>query len=86
MDAAGQFTPQAEYYRRYGSRLARNLNLRLAWVNEHSSTWAAEERYGLRNDRTGKLDSAAAVLLLEQWLWEGPALKPVQLIALKVST
>ena len=79
LDAAGQPTAQAEHCRRYGRRLAQALQLPLAWVNEHSSTWAAGEQYGLSGDRSGRLDSAAAALLLEQWLREGPELKPVQL-------
>ena len=81
LDAAGQLTVQAEHCRRYGLRLAQSLSLPLAWVNEHSSTWEAGERHGLQGDRTGRLDSAAAALLLEQWLQDGPALKPVQLMA-----
>lgn len=81
LDAAGQLTVQAEHCRRYGLRLAQSLSLPLAWVNEHSSTWEAGERHGLQGDRTGRLDSAAAALLLEQWLQDGPALKPAQLMA-----
>jgi putative Holliday junction resolvase len=41
-------------------------------VNEYASSWAAGERHGLHGDRSGALDSAAAALLLEQWLQEGP--------------
>jgi putative Holliday junction resolvase len=41
-------------------------------VDEHASSWAAGERFGLHGDRSGRLDSAAAALLLEQWLREGP--------------
>ena len=78
LDAAGQLTAQADHCRRYGRRLAQALQLPLAWVNEHSSTWAAGERHGLTGDRSGRLDSAAAALLLDQWLREGPDLKPVQ--------
>ena len=81
LDAAGQITVQAEHCRRYGLRLAQSLSLPLAWVNEHSSTWEAGERHGLQGDRTGRLDRAAAALLLEQWLQDGPALKPAQLMA-----
>ena len=81
LDAAGLLTVQAEHCRRYGLRLAQSLGLPLAWVNEHSSTWEAGERHGLQGDRTGRLDSAAAALLLEQWLQDGPALKPAQLMA-----
>jgi len=46
--------------------------LPVAWVNEHSSSWAAAEQHGLHGDRTGRLDSAAAALLLQQWLQDGP--------------
>jgi len=72
LDAAGQPTAQALHCQRYGERVARQLQLPLAWVNEHASTWAAGERHGLHGDRSGALDSAAAALLLEQWLQDGP--------------
>lgn len=81
LDAEGSPTAQALHCRRYGLRLAAALQLPLAWVNEHSSTWAAGERHGLAGDRSGRLDSAAAALLLEQWLVEGPELKPAHLEA-----
>ena len=42
LDAAGAPTAQAVHCRRYGLRLAAALKLPLAWVNEHSSTWAQE--------------------------------------------
>jgi putative Holliday junction resolvase len=77
LDASQQPTEQAELCRRYGERLARNLQLPLALVNEHASSWAAAERHGLHGDRSGALDSAAAALLLEQWLAEGPEPAPV---------
>jgi putative Holliday junction resolvase len=77
LDRAGQPTAQAVHCRRYGERLARALRLPLAWVNEHSSSWEAGERHGLHGDRSGALDSAAAALLLEQWLREGPEPQPL---------
>ena len=77
LDDRGEPTAQAVHCRRYGHRLALALGLPLAWVNEHSSSWAAGERHGLAGDRSGRLDSAAAALLLEQWLQDGPDLKPV---------
>ena len=85
LDAKGLPTDQARHYERYGQRLARALKLPLALVNEHSSSWAAAERYNLQGDRSGQLDSAAAALLLEQWLREGPELKPVHVAAHPVS-
>ena len=72
LDAQQQPTAQAEDCRRYGERLARDLALPLAFMNEYASSWDAGERFGLRGDRSGALDSAAAALLLEQWLQEGP--------------
>lgn len=82
LDERQQPTPQALHCRRYGERLARalaaaGLALPLAWVNEHSSSWSAAERFGLQGDRSGRLDSAAAALLLDQWLREGPPAVPV---------
>ena len=77
LDASQQPTDQAVHCRRYGERLARCLALPLAFVNEFASSWAAGERHGLHGDRSGALDSAAAALLLEQWLAEGPEPAPV---------
>lgn len=72
LDQDGRPTEQARHCRRYGLRLAQTTALPLAWVNEHGSTWAAGELHRLHGDRSGALDSAAAALLLEQWLQEGP--------------
>jgi len=63
---------QCRQSRRYGLTLARELALPLAWVDERYTSWAAEEATGLRADGSGRLDSAAAVLILRQWLAEGP--------------
>ncbi len=71
LDSHQQPTLQAAHCRRYGERLARHLSLPLAWVDEHASSWEAGERHRLHGDRSGALDSAAAALLLEQWLREG---------------
>ncbi|MEY3463736.1 MAG: hypothetical protein RLZZ468_1514 [Cyanobacteriota bacterium] len=81
LDQAGQPTPQARHCRRYGVQLAAATGLPVAWVNEHSSSWAAAEARGLQGDRSGALDSAAAALLLEQWLQDGPEPVPVATIA-----
>lgn len=77
LDAAGHTTPQAIHCRRYGERLGLSLTLPVAWVNEQCSSWAAAEHHGLQGDRSGALDSAAAALLLEQWLAEGPDAEPI---------
>lgn len=77
LDRQQQPTPQADHCQRYGEQLGRQLQLPVAWVNEFASSWAAAERHGLHGDRSGALDSAAAALLLEQWLREGPEPAPV---------
>lgn len=84
LDCHGQATAQAVHCRRYGECLARALGLPLAWVNEHASSWEAGERHQLHGDRSGALDSAAAALLLQQWLLEGP--EPVSLAAPRPDT
>lgn len=77
LDASQRPTVQGLHCRRYGRKLdralqARGLRLPIAWVDEHASSWEAGERFALHGDRSGRLDSAAASLLLEQWLREGP--------------
>ena len=75
LDKNGKETYQSNFCQQYGKRLGYALQLPIAWVNEHSSTWEACKRSKLpSNDRSGKLDSEAAALLLEQWLNEGPEL------------
>ena len=78
LDDRGEPTVHARHCTRYGLRLAQTLALPLAFVNEHSSSWAAGERHQLHGDRSGRLDSAAAALLLEQWLVEGPEPQPIE--------
>ncbi len=85
LNEKGALTKQAKYCQRYGKRLAISLELPMALINEHSSSWAAKELYKMHNDRTGELDSAVAGLLLEQWLREGPEIKPVQMPAYEIS-
>ncbi|WP_320676699.1 Holliday junction resolvase RuvX [Prochlorococcus sp. MIT 1300] len=77
LDENGLITKQAVLCKRYGEKLASALRLPVALVNEHSTTWAANERFNFSKDKSGKLDSACAALMLEQWLREGPELKPV---------
>ena len=77
LDEAGKITMQAIHCKKDGIKIAKELDLPLAWVNEHSSSWEAGQKYKLQNDRSGKLDSAVAALLLEQWLREGPELQQI---------
>ncbi len=85
IDSQCRLTRQAEHCRRYGQRIAKELNLPLAWVNEHSSSWYANQTLNIPKDKSGQLDSAVAALLLEQWLKEGPDLKPVKMAAHLIS-
>ncbi len=77
LDEKGLPTQQSKFCKQYGSRMSSALGLPLALVNEHSSTWSASHRFHLKRDKSGQLDSAAAVVLLEQWLREGPELQSV---------
>ncbi len=81
LDAGQRLTAQARHSLRYGRLLerlvaSRGVSLPVVWVNEHASSWAAADRFALKKDRSGRLDSAAAALLLEQWLREGSVLDP----------
>tara|TARA_Y100001968_G_scaffold20620_1_gene16231 strand:- start:975 stop:1430 length:456 start_codon:yes stop_codon:yes gene_type:complete len=76
LDKDGKLTSQAKFCQEYGYRLAKSLRLPMALVNEHCTTWEAKEKLNLSNDRSGKIDSEAAGLLIEQWLNEGPDLLP----------
>ena len=81
LDSSQQLTRQARHNLRYGRQLERNIAaegnpLPLLWINEFATSWAAADQFGLRGDRSGKLDSAAAALLLEQWLREGSSIEP----------
>tara|TARA_B100000700_G_C14525041_1_gene614892 strand:+ start:89 stop:544 length:456 start_codon:yes stop_codon:yes gene_type:complete len=79
LDNRGNPTQQSEYCYKYGKEIALALNLPIAWVNEQCTSWEAGNLYNLKGDRTGLLDSAAACLLVQQWLREGPELKPVDM-------
>ena len=74
LDVLGKETNQSILCKKYGFKLAKSLNLPLAFINEHCSTYEAKERFSLKRDKTGKIDSAAAAILLQQWLMEGPNL------------
>ena len=74
LDMYGNETNQSIRCKKYGIKLARCLNLPLVFINEHCSTIEAKEKFSLNNDKTGRIDSAAAAILLQQWLIEGPDL------------
>ncbi len=74
LDMDGKETNQSIQCKKYGFKLAKYLKLPLVFVNEHCSTFEAKERFSIKKDKTGRLDSAAAAILLQQWLIEGPNL------------
>ena len=70
LDMQGKETNQSIQCKRYGKKLATCLNLPAVFINEHCSTIEAKEKFSLERDKTGKIDSAAAAILLQQWLIE----------------
>ena len=59
----------------YGEFLFKELKLPFSFVNEHSSTWESADRFGVKKDKSGIIDSLSAKVILEQWIQEGPELK-----------
>ena len=74
LDIHGKETIQSIRCKKYGIKLAACLNLPVVFINEHCSTIEAKEKFSIEKDKTGKIDSAAAAILLQQWLIEGPNL------------
>ena len=75
LDEKGLMTKQALDCKTYGDLVFNKLELPFAYVNEHSSTWESLNRFGLKKDKTGLIDSLSAKIILEQWIMEGPELK-----------
>ena len=75
LDAAGGMTSQALDCETYGEFLFNELKLPFSFVNEHSSTWESTNRFGVKKDKSGLIDSLSAKIILEQWIQEGPELK-----------
>ena len=74
LDMHGRETNQSIRCKKYGVKLARCLKLPVAFINEHCSTLEAKEKFCLKADKSGRIDSAAAAIILQQWLIEGPNL------------
>ena len=74
LDMRGKETNQSIQCKKYGIKLSTCLNLPVVFINEHCSTIEAKEKFSLKIDKTGRIDSAAAAILLQQWLIEGPNL------------
>ncbi len=75
LDDRGKMTSQAFDCETYGEYLFNELKLPFSFVNEHSSTWESKNRFGIKKDKSGLLDSLSAKVILEQWIQEGPELK-----------
>ena len=75
LDESGGMTSQALDCKTYGEFLFNELNLPFSYVNEHSSTWESTNRFGVKKDKSGLIDSLSAKIILEQWIQEGPELK-----------
>ena len=74
LDKNGKETNQSILCKKYGIKLAISLDLPVVFINEQCSTVEAKEKFSLKSDKTGRVDSAAAAILLQQWLSEGPIL------------
>ena len=74
LDINGNETKQSTECIKYGKELARRLKLPFLFINEHGTTIEASEKFSLKKDRSGIIDSASAAILLQQWLIEGPYL------------
>ena len=75
LDDKGRMTKQALDCKTYGVILGNELKLPFSFVNEHSSTWESSNRFGIKRDKSGLIDSFSAKVILEQWIREGPELK-----------
>ena len=75
LDDNGNMTSQALDCKTYGEFLSNELKLPFSFVNEHSSTWESSNRFGIKKDKSGLIDSLSAKVILEQWIQEGPELK-----------
>ena len=75
LDEKGQMTLQAIDCKEYGKLLSNELKLPFTYVNEHSSSWESSNRFGIKKDKSGLIDSFSAKIILEQWIEEGPELE-----------
>ena len=74
LDERGYMTNQAIDCKTYADIVFKKIELPFAYVNEHSSTWESLNRFGIKKDKTGLVDSLSAKIILEQWIMEGPEL------------
>ncbi|MDC3019829.1 Holliday junction resolvase RuvX [Prochlorococcus sp. AH-736-E15] len=77
LDEKGKMTTQAIDCKNYGQLLSNELKLPFSFVNEHSTTWESADRFGIKKDKSGLIDSFSAKIILEQWIEEGPELEEI---------
>ena len=77
LDEKGQMTTQALDCKNYSQLLSNELKLPFSYVNEHSSTWESSDRFGIKKDKSGLIDSFSAKIILEQWIEEGHELEEI---------
>jgi len=77
LDEKGKMTTQATDCKNYGQLLSNELKLPFSFVNEHSSTWESSDRFGIKKDKSGMIDSFSAKIILQQWIEEGPELEEI---------
>ena len=77
LDDKGEMTKQADDCKNYGELVSKEFSLPFAFVNEHSSTWESINKFNLKKDKSGLVDSISAKIILEQWISEGPELKEI---------
>ena len=75
LDERGEMTTQAFDCEKYGNLLSFELKLPFSFVNEHSSTWESTNKFGIKKDKSGLIDSFSAKVILDQWIQEGPELR-----------
>ena len=74
LDENGKLTRQSLDCKEYGELLFYQLKLPFSFVNDHSSIWESTNRFGVKKDKSGLIDSFSAMIILEQWIQEGPEL------------
>ena len=55
-------------------RITLSTKLPFSFVNEHIQIWESTNRFSVKKDKSGLTDSFSAMIILEQWIQEGPEL------------
>tara|TARA_Y100001970_G_scaffold292716_1_gene435416 strand:- start:14710 stop:15129 length:420 start_codon:yes stop_codon:yes gene_type:complete len=68
----GEITKQAIDCKNYSEIISKNINIPYEFVNEHSSSWEAQQRFNIKRDKSGDIDGFSSYIILEQWIKENP--------------